>query len=755
MRRRHSEPNYNAEPEPPTCPDRRRFYPPPPPPPRNRARKTTLRIAALALLLAIIILAGGALGGPPPTTSADGTLTVSSIAVTSNAGSDDEYHAGEDIVIRVTFSQNIASYTGAALTITLDSGTVTANPPALTSGGTVATVDYTYTVTDADNDADGIAVTTSALAGTYVHAGHSTTPTHTSFTLPTMTYGSSLTQSNHKVNVNVTNYDSDGDGLIEIENLDQLNAIRYDLDGTGQVAAANAVAYATAFPGRSQSHGCPDRNSDNNPGPCAGYELNADLDFDTDGSGSVGAGDDYPNWAPIATGTSSYTAAFNGNGHTISNMTINISGVSQAGLFGSTSGGTLENVGLLDVSITARDSGAQFLSVGGLAGYRRGAVRASYATGTINTTVGSVPTVTSAGGIVGYLGFTTNTSQVDASWAAVNINATSTSTATGAANADAVGGLVGRMVSQSGTAVTVTASWARGTAASSRTGSGIGGLVGLSSGSGATVSASYWDTVTSSLSSSAGGTGQTTTALQTPTGYTGIYSAWNINLDGQAGGDDPWNFGTSSQYPVLKYGGHNLIAQGRDLTVDYDVDDDGLIDISNLAQLNAIRYDLDGNGAPTDVNAYNSAFPDRDASPAGRMGCQLTDHDNMMATPDRATCTGYELMTNLDFDTDGDGATYTTSAMGVVAVDADDTGNYFNGAAGWTPLGGHGATTHQPFTATFEGNHHTISNLFINLDTAGEHTGKYVGLFANLGKPAGTSPPLRPPSPARCATWAW
>ena len=710
-----------------------------PPPPRNRVRKTTLRRAALAFLLAAItILAGGTLGGPTPTTSADGSLTVSSIAVTSNAGSDDEYHAGENIVIRVTFSQNIASYTGAALTVTLDSGTVTANPPALTSGGTVATVDYTYTVTDADNDADGITVTTSALAGTYAHASHST-PDHTTFTLPTMTYGSSLTQSNHKVNVNVTNYDSDGDGLIEIENLDQLNAIRYDLDGTGQVAAANAAAYAAAFPGRSQSHGCPDRNSDNNPGPCAGYELNADLDFDTDGSGSVGAGDDYPNWVPIATGTSSYTAAFNGNGHTISNMTINISGVSQAGLFGSTSGGTLENVGLLDVSITARDSGAQFLSVGGLAGYRRGAVRASYATGTINTTVGSVPTVTSAGGIVGYLGFTTNTSQVDASWAAVNINATSTSTATGAANADAVGGLVGRMVSQSGTAVTVTASWARGTAASSRTGSGIGGLVGLSSGSGATVSASYWDTVTSSLSSSAGGTGQTTTALQTPTGYTGIYSAWNINLDGQAGGDDPWNFGTSSQYPVLKYGGHNLIAQGRDLTVDYDVDDDGLIDISNLAQLNAIRYDLDGNGAPTDVNAYNSAFPDRDASPAGRMGCELTDHDNMMATPDRATCTGYELMTNLDFDTDGDGATYTTSAMGVVAVDADDTGNYFSGAAGWTPLGGHGADA-VPFTATFEGNHHTISNLFINLSTTTATASTLVGLFGDIGKPAGTSP---------------
>ena len=158
-----------------------------------------------------------------------------------------------------------------------------------------------------------------------------------------------------------------------------------------------------------------------------------------------------------------------------------------------------------------------------------------------------------------------------------------------------------------------------------------------------------------------------------------------------------------------------------------------------------MRYDLDGNGDPTSA-AYNGAFPNRNRSAIERMGCQLTDHDSMPATPDRATCTGYELMASLDFDTDGDGATYTTSAMGVVAVDADDTGNYFNGAAGWTPLGGHGATTRQPFTATFEGNHHTISNLFINLDTAGDHTGKYVGLFADIGIAEDTS--TSPTTPA-------
>ena len=92
-------------------------------------------------------------------------------------------------------------------------------------------------------------------------------------------------------------------------------------------------------------------------------------------------------------------------------------------------------------------------------------------------------------------------------------------------------------------------------------------------------------------------------------------------MDGENGNDDPWDFGSSSQYPALKYGGHNLVAQGR--TVDYDVDDDGLIDIRNLAQFNAVRYDLDGNGAPANANAYNSAFPDRYRSVAGRMGLPL------------------------------------------------------------------------------------------------------------------------------------
>ena len=65
--------------------------------------------------------------------------------------------------------------------------------------------------------------------------------------------------------------------------------------------------------------------------------------------------------------------------------------------------------------------------------------------------------------------------------------------------------------------------------------------------------------------------------------------------------------------------------------MDYDTDSDGLIEITTLAQLDAIRLDLDGDGRPTSVLAYRSAFPlgdvgsDAEVGAAGRMGCSHSD----------------------------------------------------------------------------------------------------------------------------------
>ena len=505
-----------------------------------------------------------------------------------------------------------------------------------------------------------------------------------------------------------TDYDTNNNGLIEITTLAQLNAIRWDLDGDGDVAAGNAANYLTAFPDRDTASatrmGCPS-------GTCTGYELMSNLDFDTDGDGDVDSDDSYSNWVPIGASTTSYSTNFNGNGHTIANLTINSTGVAGVGLFGhSVSNSTLENVGLTDVNITAAwPSGIGFLNVGAFVGQFEGTLRNSYATGTITTTAGASYNVTTAGGLIGYAGRggvdTGFPTQIDANWTAVNITSTSSSTAGATpAGADAAGGLVGRLLSNSATPAAVTTSYATETATSARTGALVGGLVARVVGPRSTVTASYWDTTTSAIADDADNNapeGLATAALQTPTGYTGIYSAWNIDIDGDDSADDPWEFGTGSQYPALKYGGHDSGGQGRPF--DYDVDDDGLIEITNLAQLNAIRHDLDGNGDPANAT-YNRAFPHRDRSAAGRMGCQPTDHDSNTATPDQATCTGYELMADLDFDTDGNGS-----------VGAGD--DYPN----WAPIG----SNTSPYTTAFNGNGRTISNMTINTSNLGQ-----VGLFA-------------------------
>ncbi len=60
----------------------------------------------------------------------------------------------------------------------------------------------------------------------------------------------------------------------------------------------------------------------------------------------------------------------------------------------------------------------------------------------------------------------------------------------------------------------------------------------------------------SHASTPTGVTNKTDTELKTPTTYgtgSSIYANWNLNLDGVTGSDDPWNFGTNSEFPTIKY----------------------------------------------------------------------------------------------------------------------------------------------------------------------------------------------------------
>ena len=141
---------------------------------RPRTRPTAL---ALAFILAAAVLLAGMLAGPTPPASAD-TITVSTIAITSSPAAGDDYHAGETITVRVTFSSTVTAYgdpVNATLAIGIDGGaTVEAAAPDAT-GRTTSTVDFNYVVKSTDSAASGITVATTAMGGTFTHE-HTGTP---------------------------------------------------------------------------------------------------------------------------------------------------------------------------------------------------------------------------------------------------------------------------------------------------------------------------------------------------------------------------------------------------------------------------------------------------------------------------------------------------------------------------------------------------------------------------------------------------
>ena len=693
------------------------------------------------------------------------------------------------------------------------------------------------------------------------------------------------------------------------------------------------------------------------------YTAKFDGNNDTDASGDGGPytiTNLHVN-ATSSTGTS-YAGLFGviGSGATVSNVALTkvdvagtTSGIASGdavyagALAGKSSGAITESWSLGEVKAHATGtttSNVVSAYAGGLVGWNDGTIRSTYSRAAV-TAASHAYSSGYAGGLVGRnsLGKT-----IAASYAAGDVTANRGADTGTANNSSHAGGLVG---DNSGT---ITASYATGDGATVGKDTYTGGLAGshggtitasyslgkqsataLNGGSAITgglvgggfltavITNSYWDKTTSGITTGSKGVGKTTSELQTPTTTAGIYASWDVDVDGDSTNDDPWHFGTSSQYPALHYGSHVLTKQRAsttiaaapttiwerdssrlsrststdvtatlshawedDLTVtlptpvaglytlstttitfaagtttpsravtmtavddtidqvspdsrsvsistttidsyvvalnvttptitindddnvhkvtgvtaqrvgnstttariswnvatgtdaykvqwksgtesydssrqvvvsghtatttvvtgltpgtaytfrvigaatgeldappsdpaflspgtDYDTDDDGMIEVANLAQLDAIRYDLDADGAPSSGNeaAYATAFP----AAASVMGC----NEDVLPVANRG-CIGYELRADLDFDT------------GTAGDRTDDT--YYNSGAGWEPIG---AATTTPYTGNFDGNAdtdasgdggpYTISNLFID-----RTSGSYAGLFAYL-----------------------
>ncbi|WP_343587055.1 YDG domain-containing protein, partial [Herbaspirillum sp.] len=207
------------------------------------------------------------------------------------------------------------------------------------------------------------------------------------------------------------------------------------------------------------------------------YVLGSNIDASATSGWNSNAG-----FTPIGNSTTNFTGNFDGLGHTISGLTINLPGQGGIGLFGfAGAGSVIRNIGVLGGSVTGHDTvgglvGANFGGTisnshatgaistgvnggtsGGLAGFNSGAISNSYATGTISG--GS--TNSSLGGLVG-----NNSGSINNSYATGAVNALISSLY--------IGGLVG---SNSGT---ISNSYATGTVGlGTVTGIGqIGGLVG-------------------------------------------------------------------------------------------------------------------------------------------------------------------------------------------------------------------------------------------------------------------------------------
>ena len=607
--------------------------------------------------------------------------------------------------------------------------------------------------------------------------------------------------------------DRDGDGLAEIDNLEELNAIRDNPSGNYELA----------------------RHLDfNDPQSYAAGIINKDWTVDNFHDRADNG------WLPI----SNFSGTFNGNGYTIANLRINRS-TNHLGLFG-----TIDSSGIVrDLGLFVRYSelrAIRFFGVGALAGTNAGTVIGSYAVGEIhfqgavdvggligesrglvinshaNVSLDSLNTgcgglvgrntgmilnsyasgvisgTTHRGGLVGE-----NSGKIINSYATGNVRSDSVRTgglvgfndaasseiknsyatgivrSTGApfSNPIRLGGLVGEMVNNS----KVINSYAIGTVVDTNdtlVGALIGNHTGNANDINRDVTNSYWNSETAGQPVSAGGSGQTTAQLQSPTAASGIYENWSAA---------DWDFGSSSQYPLLKY------APNLDPAGESSCDGNGLPNCSDLiapqlryglsmltvagddqlfppfrtelayagsvsstdtairliataldANAEITMYIDDGNTESQIGNAFASGNPspeivmDKDriniivvevdpsdaAAPTVRHTLylqhvkptidSLEDLDNIRNHPGSE----YRLTRNLDF---ADDASYDDAAANKAAYTVDDFDD--DSDRGWQPIG----HTRFVFTGIFNGNGHTISNLQINQDATDQ------GLFSVIG----------------------
>ena len=294
-------------------------------------------------------------------------------------------------------------------------------------------------------------------------------------------------------------------------------------------------------------------------GLAAYYELISDLD-----NSSVGYETYAGKTANNGTGWKSigidyyFNGVFDGQYHTISDLYIRNRSSNELGLFSHCDGGSIKNIGILNVNINVTGK-----EIGGLVGWNLCPVSNTYVTGTV---IGS----DNVGGLVGAHSVdgditnsfadvdVTGNNEVGGLVGTVWRESVKNSYATGSVSGnDRVGGLVGRTGFYSSFSGDYYPGYIR---KSYSTGfvtgnSNVGGLLGENVDG--TVSDSFWDTETSGMGASAGGTGKTTSEMQNITTFNdtstaGLSNLWDIVSLGNRV-NETWKIYNGKDYPRLGY----------------------------------------------------------------------------------------------------------------------------------------------------------------------------------------------------------
>jgi len=249
------------------------------------------------------------------------------------------------------------------------------------------------------------------------------------------------------------------------------------------------------------------------------YRQTADIDASATSSWDGGQG-----FSPIGNSSRQFQGHYDGDGHSIQNLTISRSTTNYIGLFGYTDGAEIQNLGVRNASITGD------YYTGGLVGQNeKSDVLNCHSTGMI---LGGRYT----GGLVGY---NYDDATVENSYSHAFTS-----------GFRYVGGLVG----VNGESSTVEDCYSTGEVSGTQN---IGGLVGRNSSS--TITTSYWDTETSTQTSSDGGEGKSTVEMM----QQATFSGWNFAT--------VWRIDEGNSYPEQQWQPTTTEKNGPSNTTDMDL----------------------------------------------------------------------------------------------------------------------------------------------------------------------------------------